>query len=231
LTGLCYLIAILYSISDLDAIIDTDTIFPLQDIYRQATGSQAATTGLLVAAFIPTFIGTIGGFTIVGRTFWALSRDKATPYNTFFGQIDDEKKNPFNAILLSGVLVTLLGCIYVGSQRAFNDIAGSFVILTSLSYLTAILPHLLTRRAYMAPGYFWMNGVVGYAVHTVSCLYLIVFIAIFSFPSSLPVNAANMNYSSLIVGILSVFVAGLWQWRRAEYLGPQCLQDKVASET
>ena len=129
------------------------------------------------------------------------------------------------------MLVTLLGCIYVGSQRAFNDIAGSFVILTSLSYLTAILPHLLSRRAHMVPGYFWMNGILGYAVHTASCLYLIIFIVIFSFPSSLPVNVANMNYSSLIVGVLSVFVAGLWLWKRAEYLGPQCLQDREASET
>jgi choline transport protein len=226
LTGFCYLITIFYAISDLDAILATDTVFPLSLIYHQATGSDAATVGLLVVSFIPTFIGAIGGFTIVGRTFWALSRDNATPFSRHFSTINPKTKNPFNAILLSGVLVTLLGCIYIGSARAFNDIAGSFVILTSLSYLAAILPHLLSGRIHMKPNHFWMKGIIGYIVNAVSCAYLIAFIVIFCFPFSLPVTPQNMNYSSLIVSGLTLCVAVFWTWKRGEYSGPLCGMEK-----
>jgi choline transport protein len=178
------------------------------------------------SAFIPTFIGAIGGFTIVGRTFWALSRDNATPFSRHFSTINPKTKNPFNAILLSGVLVTLLGCIYIGSARAFNDIAGSFVILTSLSYLAAILPHLLSGRIHMKPNHFWMKGIIGYIVNAVSCAYLIAFIVIFCFPFSLPVTPQNMNYSSLIVSGLTLCVAVFWTWKRGEYSGPLCGMEK-----
>ena len=108
ITGFGYLIMIFYTISDLDTVLATDTVFPLSLIYRQATGSDAATIGLLVVSFIPTFVGTIGGFTIVGRTFWALSRANATSFGRHFGTINSETKSPFNAILLSGILVTLM---------------------------------------------------------------------------------------------------------------------------
>jgi choline transport protein len=65
--------------------------------------------------------------------------------------------------LLVGVLGTAFGAIRLGSTSAFNDLVGSFVILTTMrlavtiilrceslisigSYLLAILPHLLTGR-------------------------------------------------------------------------------------
>jgi choline transport protein len=223
LTGFCYLVAVLYTISDLNTILQDGSIFPLAQIYRQATGSDAATIGLLVAALVPTFIGTIGGFTIVGRTFWALSRDNATPYSSLFARINLKTNNPFNAILLSGVLVTMLSCIYLASERAFNDLAGSFVILTSLSYLAAILPHLLRGRSHLAPAYFRMSGIVGYLVNIISCSYLIASIVIFCLPFSLPITLENMNYSSLIVGSLSLLVAAFWLWRRGDYIGPEDL--------
>jgi choline transport protein len=221
-------VTLFYAVSDLDAILATDTIFPLSAIYLQATGSTAATVGLLAVAFIPTFIGTIGAFTIVGRTFWALARDAATPFSHHFCALHPTTKTPRNAILLSGALVTLLGAIYLGSARAFNDIAGSFVLLTSLSYLAAILPHLLSGRQHMTPNHFWMKGLVGYVVNALGCAYLAAFIVIFCFPFSRPVSPQNMNYASLIVGGLTLFVALLWAFKRAQYTGPQCsVMDKT----
>lgn len=219
--------ALFYSMSDPDAILARDSVFPLADIYHQATGSNAATVCLLAVALIPTSIGCIGCFTIVGRTFWTLSRDNATPFSGVFSHVGRKTNNPFYAILLCGVLTTLLGCLYLGSARAFDDLAGSFVILTSFSYLAAILPHLRSGRSNIVPGWFWMKGLAGYLVNAVSCLYIVAFAVIFCFPSSLPITAANMNYSSLIVGGLSLFVAAFWCWRKDEYRGPQYVQMKT----
>ena len=153
--------------------------------------------------------------------FWTLARDNATPFADFFGRVHSQHKNPFNAIVFCAVVNTFLGCIYIGSATAFNAFVGSFVILTCLSYLAAILPHLLSGRSTITPGWFWMNGAVGFIVNAIACIYIICFTVIFSFPFSLPVSAATMNYSSLMSGGLSLFVAAFWFWRRGHFDGPK----------
>ena len=173
-----------------------------------------------MVAFIPTTLGTIGSYLIVGRQFWTLARDNAAPYSKTFAQISNTWRNPFNAMLMGSVMIRLMGFIYLGSVRAFNDLAGSFVILSSISYLAAILPHLLSGRNNTEHGDFWMRGILGYLVNGVACLYLSAFVVIFSFPGILPVTASNMNYSSLITGGLTMLVGGFWFWREKEYKGP-----------
>ena len=153
--------------------------------------------------------------------FWTLARDNATPFAGTFGRVNTRFRNPFNAILFCGVIATLLGCIYLGSSTAFNAFVGSFVVLSSLSYLAAILPHLLRRRSGIEPGWFWMRGAVGFVVNGVACLYIIVFMVIFCFPFSMPVSAATMNYASLMTGGLSLFVAVFWVWQKGAYEGPK----------
>ena len=138
-----------------------------------------------------------------------------------FGRVNTRFRNPFNAVLFCGVIATLPGCIYLGSSTAFNAFVGSFVVLSSLSYLAAILPHLLRRRSGIEPGWFWMRGAVGFVVNGVACLYIIVFVVIFCFPFLMPVSAATMNYASLMTGGLSSFVALFWFWRRKGYEGPK----------
>lgn len=220
LTSFFYLIAILYSIHDFDAVAASN-IFPLAEIYRQATGTRGGSLGLLILAFIPTLFTCIGCYITAGRMFWTLARDNATPFSDHFRQISRTYRNPFKATLLCGCVSTLLGCTYIGSSTAFNAFVGSYVQLSTLSYLAAILPHLLARRANVSPGWFWMHGFWGYAVNTICCIYTILFIVIFCLPYDLPVDAGSMNYASLITGGLSLFVAGWWFIRQDKYVGPK----------
>jgi choline transport protein len=194
-------------------------LFPLASIYQQATNSAGGTIGLRLCAFLPYLIGMLGSYLTVSRVFWTLARDNATPFAGFFGQVHSKQKNPFNAILFCAVVNTLLGCIYIGSVTAFNAFVGSFVILSCLSYLAAILPHLLSGRSTVMPGWFWMRGAVGFVVNATACAYIVVFTVVFMFPFSRPVSAATMNYSSLMCGSFSLFVAGFWFWRRADFEG------------
>lgn len=224
-TTLSYLIAMFYSISDLSALSTASATFPLAVIYRQATGSAAGTVGLLLLILLPLVCGTFGCYITAGRMVWTLARDGATPFSETLSQVSTTWRNPFNATLACGIIVTLLGCLYMGSSTAFNAFVGAFVILSTCSYLAAILPHILTRRANVRPGPFWMRGVLGYVVHGVSCSYMMVFIVIYSFPSSLPVSALSMNYACLITGGLTIFVAVWWLWvGKRGYKGPPLLE-------
>ena len=206
--------------------------FPLATIYYQATRSNGGTLGLLLVIFVPIFCTTIGTYITAGRALWTLARDEATPFSGVLGAVSPRFRNPFNATLACGVVSTALGCIYVGSFTAFNAFVGSFVMLSTLSYLAAILPFVLTQRFgkshlpggnCMVPGPFQMGRVTGYVVNGLSCAYIAVFVVIYAFPYSLPVVVGNMNYSCLITGGLTVFVGCWLGWRGGRYVGPQAL--------
>ncbi|RJE24402.1 choline transport protein [Aspergillus sclerotialis] len=220
-TGVLYMIAIFYSIHDIGAVSNSIYGFPLAEIYHQATGSRGGGLGLLIVAFIPTVITCAGCYITAGRTLWTISRDRATPFSRWLSKINTKLNNPFNATLVCGVVVTILACIYVGSTTAFNAFVGCYVQLSSLSYFTAIFPHILTRRSTFTPGPFWMKGLIGYVINILSCIYIIAFIVIFCFPYTLPPTAANMNYASLMTGGLSIFVAVWWFCRQGSYHGPK----------
>ena len=223
-TTLSYAIAILFAVNDLSAVLSGSSILPIAEIYRQATGSRAGMVGLLVVILLPLLVGSIATYVTAGRILWALARDNATPFATFLGRVDPRWRNPFNATFACGCIATLLGCIYVGSTTAFSAFVGSFALLTTSSYLAVLLPHILSRRSNVLPGPFWMKGVLGYTVHGLSCLYIAVFIVIFCFPYTLPAKASNMNYSSLILGGLTILISIIWIFKgRRGYKGPQAL--------
>lgn len=220
-TGVCYMIALFYAIQDLDKVVKSPYQFPLAEIYRQATGSRSGALGLLVVAFIPTLITATGCYITAGRTLWTISRDRATPYPHILGHINTHFQNPFNATFVCGLVVTVLACIYLGSLTAFQAFVGCFVQLSSLSYFMAIFPHILTRRSSFVPGFFFMNNSIGFTVNILACIYILAFVVIFCFPYYLPVNAADMNYASLMTGGLSILVALWWFIRQGSYEGPK----------
>lgn len=232
ITGILYMIALFYSIQDLEKVVNSVYGFPLAEIYRQATGTRGGALGLLVVAFLPTMITCTGCYITAGRTLWTISRDRATPFPKWLGHINTRMHNPFNATLVCGCLITVLACIYLGSTTAFSAFVGCFVQLSSLSYFMAIFPHIMTRRSSFVPGFFFMNNTIGYIVNALSCMYIIAFVIIFCFPYALPAEAASMNYASLMTGALSVFVAIWWFIRQGSYEGPKHipLTDKALME-
>jgi hypothetical protein len=49
------------------------------------------------------------------------------------------------------------GCV-IRSRRQWGIFVSVFAILTTMSYLAAISPHILSRRKHVNPGPFWMPG-------------------------------------------------------------------------
>ncbi|KAH7355145.1 amino acid/polyamine transporter I [Rhexocercosporidium sp. MPI-PUGE-AT-0058] len=233
-TAFCYAIAIFYSISDMDAVLGAP-YFPLAFIYAQATSSRAGTTGLLFLILVPILCCCTGTFITCGRCLWTIARDEAVPFSGTFSKIHPKHKNPFNATVFCGVFCTILGSIYVGSSTAFNAFVGSFVVLTTLSYVAAILPFIFTRRFSrmsaapgpftnnMRPGPYQMGHYLGYAVNIVACSYILVFAVIYCFPYAKPFDAVSMNYASLITGSMTIVAAIWWLVKGGDYIGPRAL--------
>lgn len=218
-TGFAYLVAILYSINDYDALFQSQ--YPIAEIYRQATGSNSGSCALLSMILIAISFTVLGLHITCGRTLWALARDGATPMQNKLTQISPKQHVPIYTTVISAVLTTVLGAIYVGSTTAFNAFCSGFILLSSSSFIACILPNILTGRKNIQYGPFKLKGALGFIINGVSCLYLLVFSVIYTFPPSLPTDASTMNYSSLIWGGLTIFVAILWIVKsRSGYHGP-----------
>lgn len=164
----------------------------------------------------------MGCYITAGRTLWTLSRDGAAPFPKFLSKVSPTLGVPFNATTATGVLITILGAIYVGSSTAFNAFVGSFILHTTSSYVLAILPHMLTgRKNIEVYGSFHMKGITGYLVNGIACAYMIVWFVIYCFPFYLPTDAVSMNYAVVIWGGFTILIAGWWFiGARSKYVGP-----------
>jgi hypothetical protein len=145
-------------------------------------------------------------------------------------------------VLLAGTLTTALGLLYLVSETAFNALTGSFVVFSSLSYLAALVPHVLSNRRHITSisnetpatsatssattsvplsstrPYFCLPDRSGLIICTAACIYLAAFAVIFCFPPTVPVTGAgNMNFTSVVVGGWTLLAAGYggFRWRRA----------------
>lgn len=209
ITAITYMISMFYAINDLPVILKSDSLSPLGDIYLQATNSRGGAIGLLIVIYLPITCAAIGCYITAGRTLFALARDNATPFAKYLGSIHPRFKSPLWATFTCGLVTTCLGAIYVGSATAFSAFVGSFVLLTTSAFFLAMAPNILTKRRNLPPGPFNM-GRFGYVLNTVSCIYIVVFFVIYCFPYSLPVEAGNMNYTSVIICGLALVVSIWW---------------------
>lgn len=200
-------------------------------MYLQATGrSTSATFGLLFIVFLSLTPCLISTFLTVGRTWWALSRDNATPFASFFSRVNERLSCPIPATLLTGLLTTAFGAITIGSKTAFSDLAGSFVILSTTSYALAIGGNLFTGRRNVPRGWFWM-GNLGFLVNGVAVVTIILFNIMFCFPYGLPVTVETMNYNSVILAGVVALTAFWWVVHgQRKFPGPKLFNFSSASE-
>jgi choline transport protein len=119
--------------------------------------------------------------------------------------------------------------IYIGSTVAFNALVGSYVVLSTSSYMLAIGVHLFTGRKRIAPGWFHMGyGPTGYIVNIMALTYIVVSNVFFCLPfSAPPVTPATMNYTSLVSYGMCILILVWWFiGGNKSYRGP-----KLSSET
>jgi choline transport protein len=105
-SGFFYLIALMYSINDYEALFAAP--FPVAEIYYQATGSAAGEIGLLFLLFVTILLTVFGVYITCGRVLWTLARDGATPFPAHIGRIDKRLGMPFVSTIICASFVTIL---------------------------------------------------------------------------------------------------------------------------
>lgn len=163
LTAFPFAASLIYSITDLEAILNTVTGLPLIEIYFQATGSRVAAS-VLLSAFTFCFFGCLVGVgtfhnrttsgrslhtnkrpgTTCSRTIWAVSRDGVLPFSNLWMSIHSAFTMPANATLLTAICVTVCR-ISLHFGLSLTNVSTSFMGSFSLVLPRHFLPWLIQR--------------------------------------------------------------------------------------
>ncbi|CAH0041633.1 unnamed protein product [Clonostachys rhizophaga] len=221
--GFGFLIALLFCMGDIDSALNTNTGFPIIQIFYTVTGSKAAASVMVVSISFMAMCSTIALHTSASRMLWAFARDQALPWSRVISRIDEKRNVPTVAILIMTLLLMLLGLINIGSTTAFNAILSLAVVGLQTSYLMPIC--LVLWRRIAVPDTLtwgpWRLGKAGVAVNIVAILYLGFTCIFLLFPPYQPVTSQNMNYASVVLGGM-IMLGGLYwfAFARKQYFGP-----------
>ncbi|KUI61092.1 Polyamine transporter TPO5 [Cytospora mali] len=218
--GLLILIPMVFIMPDIDGLVALSSGQPVPSIIKSAVGSPGGAFGLLVPLLVLAMICGIGCTTASSRCIWAFSRDGAVPMSHLWKKIDGKLGVPFNAMMLSMVVQIALGLLYFGSSAAFNAFSGVGVICLTTSYAMPITVSLLNKRENIKDASFHL-GSLGVFCNYVAIAWSLLAIPLFCMPTTIPVDAATMNYASVVfVAFTMISMAWYVAWGYKNYAGP-----------
>lgn len=146
------------------------------------------------------------------RLTWSFARDDALFFSRKISSVHSSLGVPIYALVLNGVLVFLVGIIYVCSSTgifllsrqvkhqsnvpAFNSFINTTVVVAQISFAIPAALLILRRRStdYLPSNRpFKVPNVVGYISNVVCIIWAVILTVFFCFPAELPVTGGNMS--------------------------------------
>lgn len=72
--------------------------------------------------------------TTSSRMVYAFARDGGLPASKWLAKVNTRLVVPLNALIFTGVLVIIFGCIFLGSTSAYNAIVSASVVALGITY-------------------------------------------------------------------------------------------------
>lgn len=85
--GFGILLATLYGLGDIDAILKSPTGFPYMEIFVQATGSIHGSTAMASLIVVLTICSTVGFVATFSRMIWSFARDRGLSFPSFLSKV------------------------------------------------------------------------------------------------------------------------------------------------
>lgn len=229
ITGLIYVIVMLYSLGDLNNLLQSPIGFPFMQLYLNVTKSRAGASVMSLCVSLVAVAANTSGCASTSRTAWAFARDEGLPYSGFLSVVNAKLKVPVRMIIVVTTLQVLLGFIYLASSTAFNAVLSMAILGTYASYLSPICfmffcgrkswPRAPTGHSF---GPFQLGKYMGPLINTVAIIWLIIAMIFGTFPTLRPVTPENMNYCIVVtvgwvlIGAVYYFLGG-----KAHFKGPE----------
>ncbi|KAJ5836300.1 Amino acid/polyamine transporter I [Penicillium robsamsonii] len=211
ITSFPFTCMLMYTLTDLTAVINTPTGVPLVELFRIAFRSDSAALVAISIVTVTYFFSLPPQQAYQARLCWAFSRDRGLPFSRLWSQIHPTSHVPLYAHLLCVCIVCLLGLLYTVSTTAFNSLITGVITFPYLTYLAPCIFSLL-RGDEQPRGPFnvgWL-GNLSKIITVACCLFAII---MYSFPYQMPVSVSNMNYITVIYGVALIYGTVDWLFR------------------
>lgn len=222
-------VTLIFTLGDINSILNTVTYQPWQQIIFNATQSYAGTNVMVAIVIILLTACCISEVATASRQIWSFARDQGLPGSDWLSRVSPGWNLPLRAISVSFVVSSLLACINIGSSVALNAInsLGGVAILISYFITLSCLIHRRIRGPPL-PLRRWSLGKFGLPINIAALLFLIPIIFFAFWPLATPVTATNMNWSSVMF-CATLIVAMIYYviWARHTYTGPVVLVKRV----
>ena len=85
--GFAFIICLLFTIGDLETVLDSPTGYPIIEVYHQATQSKAGTNVMMTMIIIVVVVSCFNNLASVSRLTWAFAKDHGLPFADFFAYV------------------------------------------------------------------------------------------------------------------------------------------------
>jgi choline transport protein len=210
-------ITFMFALGDISADLSHPSGQPWVAVILRITSSRAATIVFILIMMFMYFFCAVNQVTTSSRQVFAFARDKGLPYHEFLSRVD-RKGVPANAVYVTLAYTCILALIIIGSTTAFNIILSVSATGLFTSYLVVIgtvLARKLRREPFLASR-FEIPRTIGIVVNIVAmCSLSVAFLFLF-FPAAPAPDAASMNWSVLIYGVVILF-SGLYYYVKGRH--------------
>lgn len=187
-----------------------DATSALSIFYNVFEGNAAAALGLHALPLISLFGSIIGSQTWQSRLAWSFARDGGFPFHKYLRRLAPHPfRTPIWAHLWSVGFNILLGLISLASTTALNAFISAAILFQYISYSIPIGFLLWRGRDAVPHGPFW-GGRWGLVANIVTLVWTAFGLVVYSFPYSVPVFADEMNYTSVVLAGLSLYIFIYW---------------------
>ncbi|CEG64167.1 hypothetical protein RMATCC62417_01195 [Rhizopus microsporus] len=221
--GLVFLIVLLFSIQNMDSILNTSFDMPVAQLFQDAIGTWG-TLGFLIMVVICQFCTGATTMTVASRQVYALARDNAAPMSPCLKYINAYRL-PENAVALTFALICLITLPFPLSAHLFETIVSATTITIHFSYAMVLGCRLLDSGK--KKGRFHL-GKWSYFINVLAFTWTAFAVCAFMLPTSWPITWDNANYSGVAFAMVTMLTALFWfTWGRRYYHGPLETNDDI----
>jgi len=225
--GWFMLFAMVASIQDYDAVLNSPTGMPFVQVFIDATGVKPALF-LLIIVIGATFFAAIAFVASLSRVIYALARDGGFPWSNFFLKLSS-RGIPYRIVILVVLFAWILTLPNLRSPVAFNALLSINTIGLYISYGIPIALRVY-KGSNFKPSLFTL-GKFSVPIGVFSVFWVALITIVFVLPIQSPVGAKSMNYAVLLVG--AVFFGALLAWIlgvRKTFKGPNRKMQSTRSQ-
>ncbi|KAI7907454.1 amino acid transporter [Cokeromyces recurvatus] len=219
--GFTFLMILLFSIEDIDSILNSKLNMPVTQLFMDAIGVWGA-IGFLVLMLICQFCTGATTVTIASRQMYALARDEAAPLSSYLMTLNTYKL-PGNAVWITVFMTYLVILPFPLSEHLFETIISAATITIHFSYAMVLGCRLIVQSP--KKGKFNL-GEWSTFITFIGFLWTVFAVFAFIIPTSWPMTNSNANYAGIgLITVITITILFWLGWGKCHYTGPKSMTD------